>query len=90
MAKLKIEYNKALRIDKIDSKRALLIDIPKNPKKRDGKLKQYLEDSIKVMKDKGMDINRVNLRALGYGATSITQYFKDNGIISIRGRKKKK
>ena len=88
LEELTIQINKAI---KEDVKRPIttMVDVPRNPKKRDGRLMDYMAISAAAMKLKGVDVNRTNLRALGYGNSSITRYLEANDLVGKRGRKPK-
>jgi len=51
------------------------VNIPANPRIRDGKVYDRLLHSVSIMKKKGVVVNKKNLKDLKYGTKAIKQYF---------------
>lgn len=53
--------------------------VPINSKKRDGKVLERIDASVKAMNELAIPVTAKTLRSLGYGSSSITKYKKENG-----------
>jgi hypothetical protein len=71
MGKLEIALNK-------EKDKQPIRDIPVNPRIRDGKVYNRLLHSVSVMKKKGVEVNKKNLKDLKYGTKVIGRYFKEH------------
>lgn len=89
MQALQVQINRAIKEEKRAPVITMISDVPRNEIKRDGNGYDRLLETVQVMKSKGIDINRQNIRSLGYGSALVTRYFADNGIKSKLGRKPK-
>jgi hypothetical protein len=71
LGKLEIALNK-------EKDKQPIRDIPVNPRIRDGRVYNRLLHSVSVMKKKSVEVNKKNLKDLGYGTAVISRYFKEH------------